>query len=705
MKRPLKARPQQGALPTRFKKRLSGSNRPDQDTTNRISSTRLVEDLRHYQAELEIQNKALRFTQTAAEGAYERFVTLFSNVPLALMVVDDNGQILENNTRALTLLRPLESDRPLAYILPFIKPDDQDKVRMGFAIAREQGVCEINELEFDAGSNGVVTGDLHIARIDHSGENVVTYICAIIDQGPLLSQRSALQASTHTLEQRNDDLLKSQNRLASIINSSLDAIICLDPRQHILVINPSACAIFDCSQEQALSQPLIKFLPGAAQVLSHGNISNPLQLGEMMGITLQGKTVPLDVSLSIEQQPSGPIVTLFAHDLTVRKKMESQRVALELKLRESQKMQAIGTMAGGIAHDFNNIIGAILGNVELARQDIASNQAASTSLSEIDKAGRRARALVRQILTFSRNEPPHRISLQLADVVNETLRLVKVTLPPQVSLRVQIDPNTASVLADATQMEQVLLNLCTNAIQAINEQTGSILVSLSDAPEQFGKSVQLTVSDTGCGMDATTLEHIFEPFFTTKPVGQGTGLGLSVVHGIMHAHAGQVQVSSTPGHGSHFRLFFPAADPRTALLTPSTIAPTSNIGSGQRVMYVDDDEALVFLVKRLLTRKGYRVIPFTDPRAAVESLQVNPMQCDLLVTDFNMPGFSGVDLLRAVKAIRPNLTVALASGYITPEIEHDALTAGAHALIHKPNDVEEFCDTVQRLLSVGASLG
>jgi PAS domain S-box-containing protein len=695
------------ALPARLKNSLGG---PSRRATARASSIApdLVDDLRHYQGELEIQNKALRFSQAAAEEAYERFVTLFSNVPLALMVVDEHGQILENNARALALLRPLESDPPLTYLLPLVQAGDVDKVRESFSTARDCGVCELAEIGFNAGVHASLTGDLHVARLDHTPGEGVTYICAIVDQGPLISQRSALQASTDTLRLRNDELWQSQTRLAAIINSSLNPIICIDPSHRILVFNPSACTLFECSEAQALGRPVQDFLPDAVSKLAQGSLARHTQWGEISGLTARGQLVPLDVSLSFEHHSDGDIVTLFAHDLTSRKKMEAHRVALEAQLRESQKMQAIGTLAGGIAHDFNNIISAILGNVELARQDVSANVAAHISLSEIDKAGRRARDLVRQILTFSRNEPPRRVALQLADVLHETLRLVKVTLPPHVTLVVRIDPTTPPVMADATQMEQVFLNLFTNAIAAIGDQVGGIEVMLSPAQKAEAPSleagdptepaVQLRVKDTGCGMDDATMEHVFEPFFTTKPVGQGTGLGLSVVHGIMRAHAGLVQVSSTPGQGSCFTLYFPAAElcatPNSAAAAP----PASGAGAGQRVMYVDDDEALVFLVKRVLTRMGYQVITFADPRAAAESLQADPQQCDLLVTDFNMPGYSGVDLLRAVRTIRPGLPVALASGYVTPEIERDALEAGALALIHKPNDVDELCDTVQRLL-------
>jgi CheY-like chemotaxis protein/anti-sigma regulatory factor (Ser/Thr protein kinase) len=278
-----------------------------------------------------------------------------------------------------------------------------------------------------------------------------------------------------------------------------------------------------------------------------------------------------------------------------------------------------------------------------------------------------------------------------------------------VDLRVQIQENIPFVLADATQVEQALLNLCTNAILAVGSARGSVHIELGCTPLSSSQSrriglpvasyVFMRVSDSGNGMSASTLERIFEPFFTTRQVGQGTGLGLSVVHGIMQTHQGAVDVQSTPGEGSVFTLYFPVTDEKASveILIPAT--PEAPIqGRGRHVMYVDDDQALVFLVARVLQRKGFTVSTFTDPHQAQRALEATPHAFDLLVTDYNMPGYSGLDLLRAAKSIRGDLPVALASGYVTPEIEHSALQEGASALIYKPNDVNELCETVQRLI-------
>ncbi len=693
--------------------------------------SQMIEDLRKYQAELEVQNKALRYSQQEAEGASERFATLFSNVPLALMVVDEEGLVMASNAMALRLFQPLESDPPLHFLLPFVGASHTDEVAAAFIHAKTRSTSEISEVVFVAGSQGTFTGDLHIARIENPQGDLAHFICAIIDQGPLLAQRHALQKSAAVLQQRNEDLLLSENRMAAIINSSLDAILCIDEQQCITVFNPAATALFQCPADHALGSRLERFLPQVAATLSAGSVATQATLGEFAATTVLGREIYVEISVSLErrltprvatqlpvsefiarrgmQGSHGEITTIFARDLTASKLAEARRVTLETQLRESQKMQAMGTMAGGIAHDFNNILSAILGNVDLAKQDTSVKSPAFTSLQEIEKAGRRARDLVRQILTFSRNEVPKRTPIQLDDAVREAARLIKVALPPMVDLQVHIAPHSAAILADTTQVEQALLNLCTNGLLAIGNKKGSLTIELAstavDIPLasrlglQSGHYVTVSVRDTGSGMTPETLDRIFEPFFTTREVGQGTGLGLSVVHGIMQGHQGAIDVQSTLGEGSVFTLYFPPTHEQ-AIAPPAEVATVEPIiGLGRHVLYVDDDQALVFLIARVLKRKGFTVTAFNDPNEALQAFQAKPNAFDLLVTDYNMPGFSGIDLLRQVKLIRPDLPVALASGYVTPELEQSAMREGASALIYKPDDVSEFCETVQRLIT------
>ncbi|RYF27995.1 MAG: response regulator [Comamonadaceae bacterium] len=692
----------------------------------------LIAELRASQAELEAQNKVLRYSQSAAESASERFETLFASVPLALMVLDEHDMVVQANSMAHRSFQPTESDRPLTALMPFVGTEHAGRVQAAFRQARERGQAEATEVVFHTGAAAHISGDLHIARIEtqqDDGQPLLQFLCAVIDQGPLLAERRALQQSARALQERNEQIHASERRLEAVINSALDAIICVDQDRRITVFNPTASALFLCTREDAIGSPLERFLPDAEQAFTLAQLTTQAVLGEITARTATGRELAVEVSLSFERHAEGETTTVFARDLTGRKKAEEHRNELEAQLRESQKMQAVGTMAGGIAHDFNNILGAILGNVDLAKADCGAGSPALESLLEIEKAGRRARDLVRQILTFSRNEPPKRTAVAVDEVVHDTAQLLRVTLPPAVDLRIQLDPDLPPLLADATQVEQALLNLCTNAVHALGETRGTVRVEASGLTPDHrlsdrlgiaaGDYVALSVIDNGPGIDAATLLRIFEPFFTTKPVGQGTGLGLAVVHGVMRTHGGAVDVDSTPGEGSRFTLYFPAAPRPPVAQGSAQPAPAASVPAAEpeahaqaaapadarqrHVMYVDDDEALVFLVQRLLKRRGYRVSTFTDPNEAAAALRADPQAYDLVVTDYNMPGYCGVDLVREAKRIRPDLPVALASGYVTTEIEHAALAEGASALIHKPNDVEELCATVHRLAHAPAA--
>ena len=404
-------------------------------------------------------------------------------------------------------------------------------------------------------------------------------------------------------------------------------------------------------------------------------------------------------------------------DITERKEAEAARVSLEARLRESQKMEAIGTLAGGIAHDFNNIIATILGNAELARQDVSTNPVALESLEEIRKAGSRARGLVQQILSFSRRQPTERKPTTLAPIIDESVRLLRATLPARMMIEVQCDAAVPAVRVDASQIQQILMNLATNAIQSMPDGSGRIGIRLDtvllDAAmatahpalralhEKYpGCTLRLAVSDSGLGMDAATLARVFEPFFTTKAVDQGTGLGLSVVHGLVQAHEGEILVASQLGKGTTFTIYLP-----TSLVQPDAPEPDHSVAiaappcavGGRHILYLDDDESLVYLITRLLERRGFRISGFIDQRKALDALRAAPTAFDLVVTDYNMPGMSGLDVAREVHSIRADLAVAVASGFIDESLRAQADAAGVRELIFKANAVEDLCDAFARL--------
>jgi CheY-like chemotaxis protein len=339
------------------------------------------------------------------------------------------------------------------------------------------------------------------------------------------------------------------------------------------------------------------------------------------------------------------------------------------------------------------------------------------SLEEIGKASRRAKDLVQQILAFGRRRKLEPKPTSLSLVVVESARLLRATFPAGVELKVDCKADAPTVLADATQVKQLLLNICTNALHAVQDQgrRGLVEIGLSahsaggapyNSPERRlrgkrtslreGRYACLWIRDNGLGMDEATRARIFEPFFTTKPVGKGTGLGLAVVHGIVEAHEASIEVESTPGEGSVFCIYFPAAEesvPEVTTPTPDT-APVH--GKGKHVLYVDDEEAIVFLMTRLLERQGFRVSGYTDPQEALAAARANPDQFDLVVTDYNMPYMSGLEVASALREIRADLPVVLASGYITQELRQQAPAVGIRELIYKPNTADDLCEAVAR---------
>jgi PAS domain S-box-containing protein len=399
-----------------------------------------------------------------------------------------------------------------------------------------------------------------------------------------------------------------------------------------------------------------------------------------------------------------------ARDISERKQAEADRQGLEAQLRESQKMESIGTLAGGIAHDFNNILGAILGNVALANEDLGANPSVRTSLSEIGKAARRARSLVQQILAFSRRQPQELVLQPMRPLVEDTLGLLRSTLPAMVTLGATLSDEPVHVKADTTQVQQVLMNLCMNAWHALPNGVGDIRVGLdalvlapgAAAPHDTmppGRYAHLWVSDTGSGMDRATRERIFEPFFTTKAVGEGTGLGLAVVHGIVSAHHGAISVESEPGVGTTFHLYFPTSEAAAFVPAFDSTAPALLRGQGRHVLYVDDDEVMVLMVERLLVRAGFHVTCCADARAAITCVRATPELVDVVVTDFNMPEFSGLDLAEALAKMRPGLPVVISSGYISDDMRERARLAGVHSLLNKQDTLEALVPRIHDALA------
>ncbi len=405
----------------------------------------------------------------------------------------------------------------------------------------------------------------------------------------------------------------------------------------------------------------------------------------------------------------GGVLRTYA-DITEHKRAETTRRALEAQLLEARKLEAIGTLAGGIAHDFNNVMAAILGNVAFARQDIGEGHPAQLYLDQINKAGRRARSLVQQILAFSRKMPDEFVGVSLRPMVGEAVTMLRSVVGSGVTLNAVLPEGRLAVRTNPTQLQQVLMNLGTNAWQALPDGVGKIELGLDetvirpgipDGPAGLepGVYAHLWVRDNGRGMNAETRQRIFDPFFTTKPIGQGTGLGLAVVHGIVEAHGGAIEVTSAPGHGSSFDLYLPLVDAESEPM-PLDIAVTDTVrGHGEHVLYIDDDEVMALMVDGLLQRLGYRSTCLLDADAAIALVARAPSEVDIVVTDFNMPNRSGLDVVRALAALRPALPVVISSGYVSDELRASATQLGVRAVMQKEHTLEELGPLLHAVLA------
>ncbi len=393
-------------------------------------------------------------------------------------------------------------------------------------------------------------------------------------------------------------------------------------------------------------------------------------------------------------------------DITGRKRAEEETIALQLQLIQAQKMEAIGTLAGGIAHDFNNILGAIIGYTEIAIDDLPQESMTASHLTKVLGASQRASTLVKQILAFSRQANIQRVPLQPSTIVKEAIKLLRPSLPSTITIQQQIDTSIRPILADPTQVHQILMNLCTNAFHAMEQDGGTLTITLKDhtlsqediehRPElKPGPFVVLTIRDTGQGIPPEVREKIFEPYFTTKEVGKGTGMGLAITHGIITGYGGFITCESEPDKGTVFDIYFPAIEEKTvAAVKPVAVAPP---GTGH-ILLIDDEKMLVELGKTMLERLGYLVTAMTSSTEALNIFQNQPYLFDAIITDQTMPDMTGLELSRQILQIRPEIPIILCTGYSTLVDEKRAKTEGIKGFLDKPITKKGIASLLRKVL-------
>ena len=417
----------------------------------------------------------------------------------------------------------------------------------------------------------------------------------------------------------------------------------------------------------------------------------------------------MDITVSFIKGSSdaGSGILLQGSDITGRKQLEEQRDRAEAQLRQAQKLEALGTLAGGVAHDFNNILGIIMGYTELSQIQLGEEMAVGRNLQEVLKACKRAKELVQQILAFCRRSEQKIVPIQIGLILKDAMRMIRSSLPSSIEVKTDIQTK-ALAMADPTQIHQVLMNLCTNAAHAMPDG-GVLEVSLTDfhlGPQsipphsgaQPGQYLKLTVTDTGHGIPPAVMDRIFDPFFTTKKTGEGTGLGLSVVHGIVESHGGTIEVDSRQGVGTTFTVLLPACE---CPLMSQTVEASSIIYCGkERILVVDDEPLLAEMVQQMLTMLGYDAVFRTGGIEALEAFRHQPGEkpFDLVITDMTMPHFTGEDLVRELSGLQPAVPVILMTGFSSKIDAEKARELGIEGFLMKPVAMEELARTVRTVL-------
>jgi PAS domain S-box-containing protein len=510
-------------------------------------------------------------------------------------------------------------------------------------------------------------------------------------------------------------LRESEERYRMLFNSTNDSVFVHQPTSEgkpskFIEANDVACQRYGYTREELLElTPLNLSIPERERD-THMRIKELLSekhtVFETVQRTKDGNEIPVEISAHLFDFHDRPTILSMVRDISDRRKAQEEQLSLEVQLQQAQKMESIGTLAGGIAHDFNNILGAILGYTQLLQLNINENNKNERYVDQILTASNRAKDLVQQILAFSRQSNLEKIPVDIGIVVKEALKLLRASLPANIEIRQNVTSNLGTVLADQTRIHQIMMNLCTNALHAMERNGGLLEVAL--VPVEFnteeaavyhdlkpGCYLKLTVTDSGHGMDSATVARIFEPYFTTKEAGEGTGMGLATVHGIVHDHCGTIRVYSEPGTGTSFHIFFPCIEGEANKdFKTSEPLPRGN----EQILFVDDEKVLVEIGEQMLEKLGYKVNVRTSPYEALEAFKANPDKYDMVITDMTMPKMSGENLAKEILKIRSDIPIIICTGFSNMMSPEKASATGIKGFLMKPLTMSDLSKSIRDVL-------
>jgi PAS domain S-box-containing protein len=536
----------------------------------------------------------------------------------------------------------------------------------------------------------------------HSGHGAARIAHALLQLLDKVAASTARNTQyTQELSRSVEALRESEERFRVLFHQAPDPLFIWRLNDTLLDANDAACRLLGYGREELLRMSLAEIQAPSVRQQDGKTVRDELQAAPFEGIDLRkdGTEVPVEI-ITVPIRLQGEDYALSAvRDISERKRAEAEQEKLQNQLLQAQKMESVGILAGGVAHDFNNLLQTMGGNIELLLQGKSEDNPDARRLRNVARSIDRAAQLVRQLLLFGRKAGSRRVRVDLNQEVQEAVHILERTIPKMIALELHLDPSVGPLLADPVQIEQIVLNLAGNAVDAMPDGGKLVLETRNKIldkdfirihPDAFaGRHVLLTVTDTGCGMGKETLEHIYDPFFTTKEVGKGTGLGLASVYGIVKAHGGHIQCSSEPGAGTTFKIYLPAAEQVDDSIADHR-QETDHQAGNETILVVDDEPEIRELTREALESLGYTVHSASNGEEAVTFYREHGQDIDLVLLDLNMPGMGGHQCLRELFQIDPAVKVIIASGYTADGHGKDAVNSGAKCFLGKPYQLKEL---------------